>query len=231
MEKIMHKKYRAVFLDYTGRIAQEESEYIEKVIRHFCTHSDIHEPGKAVAYVWSQVKRLEKECYKEKFMTEDAIVDKILEDCARDIHLTGDFEWLHCLWQKHWAYAPAFEDVKLFFEHCPLPVYVITNDSAKYVEEAMKYKGLWPAGIISADSVRAFKPYPEIFQKALDVCGFHKSEVVHIGDSYASDVEGARRAGIDAILLDRSGTARCPEETIKVSSLARALELITDSMP
>lgn len=69
MEKIMHKKYRAVFLDYTGTIAQEESEYIEKVIRHFCTHSDIHEPGKAVAYVWSQVKRLEKECYKEKFMT------------------------------------------------------------------------------------------------------------------------------------------------------------------
>ena len=67
--------------------------------------------------------------------------------------------------------------------------------------------------------------------KALDVCGFQRSEVVHIGDSYVSDVEGARGAGIDAILLDRSGTARCPEGTVKVSSLIRALELITDGMP
>ena len=215
----LFKEYKAVFLDYTGTIAQEESEHIHKVIRHFCTHSDIHDPKKIVSYVWKEVKRLEMECYGDKFMTEDAIVDQILDDCAQKIHLTGDFEVLHHLWQQHWTYAPAFEDVHDFFEKCPLPIYVITNDSAVYVEESMRDKDLHPMGIISSESVRAFKPHPEIFEKALEVSGCKPSEVLHVGDSYVSDVEGARAAGIDAILVDREGTAQCPENTVKAVSL------------
>jgi putative hydrolase of the HAD superfamily len=47
------------------------------------------------------------------------------------------------------------------------------------------------------------KPDPEIFELALRAANRPRAEIVYIGDSIFHDVEGARQAGIDAILVDR----------------------------
>ena len=49
------------------------------------------------------------------------------------------------------------------------------------------------------------KPDPRFFQIALDRSGSRRETTVHVGDFYEIDVVGARRAGLDAILLDPSG--------------------------
>jgi putative hydrolase of the HAD superfamily len=51
------------------------------------------------------------------------------------------------------------------------------------------------------------KPNPDIFRQALEQMGVVAERVVHIGDLYATDVVGARAAGIEPILLDRYGKA------------------------
>ncbi|MBH0192627.1 MAG: HAD-IA family hydrolase [Nitrospira sp.] len=53
---------------------------------------------------------------------------------------------------------------------------------------------------------QAAKPGPRIFQLALDKHAVDPEEALHIGDSLRDDVEGARKAGLHAILLDRKGT-------------------------
>jgi putative hydrolase of the HAD superfamily len=68
------------------------------------------------------------------------------------------------------------------------------------------------------------KPAPELFRLAHERMGVAAHEAVMIGDSYRADVLGARAAGMDAILLDRDGTA--PETDVPVArSLTEALEL------
>ena len=52
----------------------------------------------------------------------------------------------------------------------------------------------------------AAKPAPKIFQLALDKHAVDPEEALHIGDSLRDDVEGARKAGLHAVLLDREGT-------------------------
>ena len=47
------------------------------------------------------------------------------------------------------------------------------------------------------------KPDPQIFELALRAANRTRAEVVYIGDSIFHDVEGARQAGIAAILVDR----------------------------
>lgn len=69
----------------------------------------------------------------------------------------------------------------------------------------MRLNGLSPAGIISAEDVRAYKPHKEIFDEAMRVSGLSPHELIHIGDSIESDVKGAIRAGIKPILIDRTG--------------------------
>jgi len=51
------------------------------------------------------------------------------------------------------------------------------------------------------------KPNPDIFRQALGLMGVAAERAAHIGDLYATDVVGARAAGIEPILLDRYGKA------------------------
>jgi HAD superfamily hydrolase (TIGR01509 family) len=49
------------------------------------------------------------------------------------------------------------------------------------------------------------KPSPEIFRRAMARVGVAPSESAYVGDIYSIDVVGASRAGMHAILFDRTG--------------------------
>ena len=56
--------------------------------------------------------------------------------------------------------------------------------------------------VIDSGAVGVEKPDPRIFALGLAEAGVSAGEAVYIGDLYSVDVLGARRAGIEAILLD-----------------------------
>lgn len=58
------------------------------------------------------------------------------------------------------------------------------------------------------------KPHPGIFEHALSVMDVPASEAIHVGDSHAADVVGARAVGIRPVLVDRrvGDPARLREE-------------------
>ncbi len=59
----------------------------------------------------------------------------------------------------------------------------------------------------------AAKPSPKIFQQALEKHAVDPEEAMHVGDSLSDDVEGATKAGLQAVLLDRQG--RYPATGVK----------------
>lgn len=65
-------------------------------------------------------------------------------------------------------------------------------------------------GVLTSAEADARKPAREIFERALSMAGVDSELAIHIGDSVAEDVEGARGAGIKAILLRREGDERPP---------------------
>lgn len=58
---------------------------------------------------------------------------------------------------------------------------------------------------------QAAKPAPQIFQIALEKHAVDPEEALHIGDSLRDDVEGAKKAGLHAVLLDREGRQQQPD--------------------
>jgi putative hydrolase of the HAD superfamily len=58
-------------------------------------------------------------------------------------------------------------------------------------------------GVICSAEAGFAKPAPEIFHAALALAGVRPEQAVHVGDSYAEDVLGARAAGIEPVLLAR----------------------------
>jgi putative hydrolase of the HAD superfamily len=60
-------------------------------------------------------------------------------------------------------------------------------------------------GVVSSAEAGALKPDPAIFALALDLAGCEPEEALHVGDTVEEDVEGARAAGVRALLVDREG--------------------------
>ncbi len=205
---------KAIFMDYTGTMVKEDEPNTRELLKYFIMHSDIKDPNEVLRIVWSKIKTLESASYGEHFIVNDEKVDQILSYCTENCGLKGDLDYMHGIWRKIWAEAPLFDDVKPFFERTKLPVYVISNDDLCYLEESFKLKGIHPAGIISAETVRACKPHKAIFEEALRVAGVKPDEAVHIGDSVTSDVEGARALGITPVYLLRNGTVDVPGVTV-----------------
>lgn len=60
-------------------------------------------------------------------------------------------------------------------------------------------------GAVSSAVVGAPKPAAAVFEAGLELAGCPAAEAVHVGDSLDNDVEGARAAGLRAILVQRDG--------------------------
>jgi putative hydrolase of the HAD superfamily len=58
-------------------------------------------------------------------------------------------------------------------------------------------------GVATSAEVGSAKPAGELFAAALALAGARATEAVHVGDSLAEDVAGARAAGIEAVWLRR----------------------------
>jgi putative hydrolase of the HAD superfamily len=60
-------------------------------------------------------------------------------------------------------------------------------------------------GVVTSAAVGARKPDPRLFEAALEVAGCAADEALHVGDTPTEDVEGAKAAGLRALLIDRDG--------------------------
>lgn len=78
--------------------------------------------------------------------------------------------------------------------------------------------------ILSSARAGVAKPDPRIFEQALEHAGFAPDRVLHVGDSLSDDVDGARRAGLDALWLRQRGE-EAPEDVATADSLLDVLEL------
>lgn len=73
----------------------------------------------------------------------------------------------------------------------------------------------------------AAKPARKIFQAALDKHAMEPEDALHVGDSWRDDVEGARQAGLHAVLLARESHVASPASDVPV---IRSLEQLPESL-
>ena len=214
-------------MDYTGTILQEDSWQMKEVQHRVCAASTCRDEDDLLARFHTHLKAWEEQSVGETYRDADEVVTCTFRSLGEEIAMTEEIPSLMKLMRSFWADGTFFPDVAPFFALCPLPIYLISNNGEGYVSRAMAKHGLTPAGYICADHVRAYKPSRDIFQRALEVSGCAPHEVFHVGDSYDSDVMGARSAGIRPILLQRKG-GPLREDVTSISSLTDLIPLLRE---
>lgn len=126
---------------------------------------------------------------------------QVPSDRLRELaHEMGD-EFLQ-LTNKYFSVLPGADEVvhELAKKY---PLTIVSNGFREVQYYKFAHSGLADcfAYTIISDEIGINKPQPEIFQIALEKNGVGADEAIMIGDSYSSDIQGAKNADIDQIWL------------------------------
>jgi HAD superfamily hydrolase (TIGR01549 family) len=98
---------------------------------------------------------------------------------------------------------------------------IVTNNTVAEQVEKIRFLGIEPDVdfLVTSEEIGAAKPDPKIFRTALDRAATEPSDAVMVGDSWGSDVVGARAAGIRPVWFNRWRIPR--PEALDVPEFAR----------
>ena len=86
----------------------------------------------------------------------------------------------------------------------------------------------WFASVTLSSQVGATKPDRAIFEQALARHGAQAARTLHVGDSPVEDFDGARAAGLRAVLIDRGGRHVARPDLVRVASLESLAGMVRD---
>jgi HAD superfamily hydrolase (TIGR01509 family) len=119
---------------------------------------------------------------------------------------------LDALWPAHrarnfWSVVPAGLPESLARARARGVRVAVISNSEGFLEEILEESGILGSFDLVIDSgvVGVEKPDPAIFRFALERTGIGAARALHLGDTYATDVLGARAAGIRVALIDPYG--------------------------
>jgi putative hydrolase of the HAD superfamily len=85
----------------------------------------------------------------------------------------------------------------------------------------------WLDTVVHSSRAGAAKPDPAIFRAVIAALDVRPDDALHVGDGAVEDVEGARAAGLHAVLVDRSGRRPpLPPGTRRVETLGELAVLV-----
>ncbi|MDR0287126.1 MAG: HAD family hydrolase [Clostridiales bacterium] len=220
--------FKAVFCDFYGTLVFEDDEPMHAIAEQ------IYKTGKAgslneISSFWGRrFSALCLESYGGRFRTQRKLELQSLWETLEYFSSTEDAKSLSQPQFTYWTEPPVFDDTKMFFAKCPLPICIVSNIDTADVKNALNFHNLKPAEIVTSEEARSYKPRPEIFEFATKKLGCSPGEVLHIGDSITNDIKGAEAAGIRAIWINRKNKPIPPKVKLQANGLLEALNILKE---
>ena len=228
----MMKKYKAVFLDWDDTIgdfhgaadlalAQMYEKY--QLDRYFASLDEfvgLYKPHNQELWAKYGEDKVTKE-----YLSLDRFLFPLMHgslypngETAQVIRLamTMSDDFL-ALTTAHFSLLPGAEEIVRYLAE-KYPLTIVTNGFVEVQYEKFDKSGLKDcfSHIVLSEEVGCQKPNPRIFEEALRLNGLSADEVVMVGDSWYSDIQGAINAGIDQIwVTDHLSDDCAPTYTVK----------------
>ena len=233
------KQYKAVFLDWDDTIGDwvnaakqalqdiYATYHLEDLYATFEDYLEAYEPYNLMLWGKYGQNEIAKEYLQfERFyrplmiQPEPTLRGRSKEEIAKEIGV----EFLR-LTNRYFSLLPD-ADVVVRQLAAKYPLTIISNGFGEVQYYKIAHSGLQDlfTHLLISEEVGINKPQPEIFRIALERNGVTADEAVMIGDSYNSDIAGAKAAGIDQIWIHQGETGETA--TYIVPTLKDVLKLL-----
>lgn len=236
------KQYKAVFLDWDDTIGDfhgaavrslqdiYQKYRLDRFFFTFETYYDTYHPHNIE--LWERYGRSEvtkdylqhdrfayplfRSVAKEQLGSEriETMADEIGDDFVR-------------LTTEYFSVLPyAAETVRYLARKYPLTI--VSNGFVEVQYDKIRRSGLQDCFryVVLSEEVGVQKPDPAIFERALQLNRLTADEVVMVGDSFMSDIQGAINAGIDQIWIQQNDIDDNRPSTYKISSIRQLTDLL-----
>jgi putative hydrolase of the HAD superfamily len=127
----------------------------------------------------------------------------------------------------HWELFPETHEVLAHLKRQGFELGIISNFDSRFfqVSRALGLNAFFDSVTISS-LVGAAKPAQKIFSHALDEHMLVPQEALHVGDHRIEDFDGARQAGLHAVLIDRSSDSLPHQQTFSSLTQLSSYDLL-----
>jgi 2-haloacid dehalogenase len=206
------RRATALFLDFYGTLTAYARVTVENICQRVINDLGLEEDPSGVAEQWGRhFFRLIEQANHEHFRTlyaceKDSFID-LIDEFNRRLGTAHRLDANDYVWpmREYLRHPPIYDDAFEVLRQLHVPICLVTNADREDVMTAIRSYGLDFDEVVTSEDARCYKPAGGIFELALQRTGWPRDQVAHAGDSRHSDVDGANRARLISILIDRVG--------------------------
>jgi HAD superfamily hydrolase (TIGR01509 family) len=193
--------------------------------------------GRSLTELWKEYVRLLEASYPDvlcgRVTVDQSRIDRLVRlgrYCGEEIDATRAAQLVETYREKYQQLRRPVPGARALLEslHGRTKVAVVTNNQLEEQEDKLRFLGFRALidELVVSEQVGVAKPDPRIFQFALDRVGVRPSETVMFGDSWSSDVLGARSAGVTAVWFNRFRQTNPEPRLVREVRSLRATEAV-----
>jgi 2-haloalkanoic acid dehalogenase type II len=195
--------YRAVLLDVYGTLVHDDDAWVAEVASLVADLAAVD--ADAVAREWSaRIWSMADTAHGHRFRSLADLNISSLTATAAHFGVRVDARQLCRRQAAFGRTSPLFADSIPFLAAINVPVCLVSDADRDGLAAVLEHHGIAVDAVVTSEDARAYKPRPEPFRLALKLLGLAATDVIHIGDSPASDIAGASDLGIDSAFVRRA---------------------------
>jgi len=194
---------KAILLDFFGTVVQED--FVPKICKKISASCSGKPDITEIGTFWSNLYAQRcSQSVGSAFKNQKELERIILQNILQRFHSDGDLDELCKTLFQGWARPSIYPESKPILTRCNIPICLVSNIDNNELKAALKYHNLNFDYVVTSEDCRSYKPNKEMFNKALLLLGLTAAEVLHVGDSFSSDVSGAKSCGIPVLWINRN---------------------------
>ena len=194
-----------VFLDMYGTLTTGDRATVEAVCAAVIRATGVRRTAGDLAVTWGERFFAAMDTAgADGFETLLQIETRTLRETMAELGVALEPDRYAARLTDYWRDPPLQPEVPEFLRVFRHPICIVSNADRIDLESALTRHAIRVAGVVTSDDVRSYKPNRRIFEAALELTGWRRDRVLHVGDSLHSDVGGARRAGLRSGWVNRA---------------------------
>ena len=195
---------RAILLDFYGTVVEEDHAVVGRICTAIAKASPTEATATEISSHWG--REFGQSCFESAgatFRSQRELARLSLQAVLKYYEANLDSDALSQIEFEYWPRPTIYPESREVLAQCKIPICLVSNIDNADLRSALDHNDLRFDWVVTSEDCRAYKPRGEMFAKALSLLDLSAGEALHVGDSFSSDVRGARTQGIPVLWINR----------------------------